>query len=708
MNEFNINLVGKEENIKKEEIFNDFDINYLPMNNLPISYFPLNNPKLSNELKNKDIDSISDIRTEDFISEINSSNKILTLTANNAIKITKDINVDLLLVGGGGGGAGGGRISNSKDQYLYMGGGGGGGEVIYLKDYKLKKGIYDINIGTGGDGGAGGADNFNSGADGNNGKDTYIHKDNKIFLTARGGNKGNGGSITNNLRFLGGASYKSPYGKGADGNIKTDNSKLGELINIEGDSKYYGYGGLNAKSSNLSGNQYSDGGYGGKGGDTSTGTNGGNGLAGSSGVFILKYKNNDFEFIKKYITDPNNLKIDIIASTGVSIEITTDNPNYKLLVYRTTGKLILNKDIYCDILIVGSGGTGGWYGGGGGGGGVVENNNYILNSGTYNIIIGDGGNNSIIKKGDFKILAAGGGGNGESVGYYKSTDGTIVSFGYDYEYKFSSGGGGGLKNIKDRIGSGSGNLKSGNGGKSSNTNSSGGGGGGGDENNRKDGTYGTYGIDGTSGIDGTDRTSGNGGIGRLSKITGSKVYYGGGGGGAYYDAKSGEGGKGGKGGNGGNGGGGNGGYKNSNVFINGTNGQDNTGGGGGGYFEGGFGLGGSGIVIIRVKKEDVEKSGLTKDELYKKIDKDIIVINNIKDEFKKKIKGFDNNDMPYNKFSIFPLVILILLIWLFIFLFLLKFVHHYFANIYLYILISIIIFLLLIGSMWFLYSNNDL
>ena len=112
-------------------------------------------------------------------------------------------------------------------------------------------------------------------------------------------------------------------------------------------------------------------------------------------------------------------------------------------------------------------------------------------------------------------------------------------------------------------------------------------------------------------------------------------------------------------------------------------------------------------MIIRVKKEDVE-SGLTKNELYKKIDKDIIVINDIKDEFKKKIKGFDNNDMPYNKFSIFPLVILILLIWLFIFLFLLKFVHHYFANIYLYILISIIIFLLLIGSMWFLYSNNDL
>ena len=151
MNEFNINLVGKEENIKKEEILKNFDFNYLPINNLPISYFPFNNPELSNELKIKDIDSISGLRSDDF----GSTNKILTLTTNNAFKITKDINVDLLLVGGGGGGAGGGKITNDKDQYLYMGGGGGGGEVIYLKDYKLKKGIYDINIGTGGTGGTG-------------------------------------------------------------------------------------------------------------------------------------------------------------------------------------------------------------------------------------------------------------------------------------------------------------------------------------------------------------------------------------------------------------------------------------------------------------------------------------------------------------------------------------------------------------------------
>ena len=86
----------------------------------------------------------------------------------------------------------------------------------------------------------------------------------------------------------------------------------------------------------------------------------------------------------------------------------------------------------------------------------------------------------------------------------------------------------------------------------------------------------------------------------------------------------------------------------------------------------------------------------------------MIIINDIKNEFRKKVKLFEDKDIPYNKFSIFPLVILIIIFWIVIFLFLLKFVHHYFAYIYIYILLFIIIFLLLFGSLWFLYSNNDL
>jgi hypothetical protein len=990
MNEFNINLVGKEDNIKKEEIFNNFDFNYLPMNNLPISYFPLNNPVLSNELKNKDIDSISDIRTNDFISNFNdlitytsgylvtqtskllvykntgtlvinkditcdillvggggggawygggggggmvtkisdyiltsgsyninignggrggtegaayglkggatsinfngsdlfkanggggggqkassfdeypiiyqlngktysggiggnsplvlsseygrttavnnngntigglggsgyvithknlwkistgggggagntdkignnglsgssdkagnggnglqdditgtilyygggggggalnvntsiggkggggngngnigtintgggggggghyqnggdggsgiiiikikhnfldTNNKTITfIEPNTIIKITKDINVDLLLVGGGGGGAGGGKILNNKDQYLYNGGGGGGGEVIYLKDYNFKKGVYDINIGIGGIGGTGGIGDFNSGADGNNGKDTYIMKDNNKFLISRGGNKGNGGTLTNNFKFLGGTSHKNSYGKGADGNVKTDNSKVGEYINIEGSQIYYGNGGLNAKSPDLYGNQYrlNNGGYGGKGGDTNENSSGKNGGTGSNGIFILKYNNNDIEFIKRYITDTTDLiyksSIDN-RSIGISFEPTTDNANYKLLVYRNamiSNNLILNKDIICDILIVGGGGCGGTrHGGGGGGGAVIYLQNQQLNRGTYSIQVGGGGTSNVGilygNKGIDSIITF------NSVNIYKALGG---GGGYHTDEIFSkdggSGGGGG-GTIGNSLVT---NIPRGNYGNNGGIGTSGdqesywGGGGGGGAS-----------LTGYNAVlNGALSMAGNGGDGTKISITGTPIYYGGGGGGGVaLNGKSA--------GLGGKGGGGNGG-KGTNAA---TPGMPNTGGGGGGSgfngnTNGQSGIGGSGIVIFRVKKEDIE-SGISKDDLYKNIDKDTRIINDIKDEFKKKLKGFENNDMPYNKFSIFPLVILIILVWLFIFLFLLKFVHHYFVNIYLYILLSIIIFLLLFGSMWFLYSNNDL
>ena len=88
--------------------------------------------------------------------------------------------------------------------------------------------------------------------------------------------------------------------------------------------------------------------------------------------------------------------------------------------------------------------------------------------------------------------------------------------------------------------------------------------------------------------------------------------------------------------------------------------------------------------------------------------RDTKVLNKIKEEFKKKLKDLDNNQKPFNYFNIFPLVILIIIIWIFIILFLLKLLHHFFANVYIYILLTIIIFILLFGSLWFLYTNNDL
>ena len=130
---------------------------------------------------------------------------------------------------------------------------------------------------------------------------------------------------------------------------------------------------------------------------------------------------------------------------------------YKLLIYKTTGILILNKDIICDVLIVGGGGGGGWYGGGGGGGGVVEKTNFLFKKGTYNITIGVGGiglgirnaGNTIINKDGVNILAAGGGGNGESnKNISTGNDIYIVGNIATYGTENNSGGAGGKINYK--------------------------------------------------------------------------------------------------------------------------------------------------------------------------------------------------------------------------------------------------------------------
>jgi len=412
------------------------------------------------------------------------------------------------------------------------------------------------------------------------------------------------------------------------------------------------------------------------------------------GVYIFYNNLNGFDIVKKnnreFYKAPHTPNVDIllsivntteavnianISSTQNYIELsniqleTADNPDYKLIVYKNNGTLTLYQDIICDILLVGGGGNGGWYGGGGGGGGVIEYLEYSLKSDVYTITIGNinsNNGNTTIKKDNDKnfLLGAGGGGNGGGQNKTAS-NGNIVN-------NISGGGGGGRGDTYGTIKGGK------NGGSGFKGEISGGGGGA-----------------GGLGEDGNENKSGDGGNGKLSKIT--NKYYGGGGGGAYYKGEVGKGGK---------GGGGKGGSINSGSLINtGDEGETNTGGGGGGTTRlGGGGFGGSGIVIIRVANKYIES--INDSELISSYDTRII--NDINNELNKKIIEFNNNDKPYNYLGIYPLIILILFIWIFIFLFLLKFVHHYFTSIYLYILIGFIIILLIFGSMWFLYTNNDL
>jgi len=278
-----------------------------------------------------------------------------------------------------------------------------------------------------------------------------------------------------------------------------------------------------------------------------------------------------------------------ITGTGNIINISYDTLNYKYAFFTTSGTFTNDKDLTCDILVVGGGGGGGArHGGGGGGGAVIYLTNQILNFGTYNITIGSGGssvqasgqggigNDTIIIFNSInKFLAKGGG-----AGYHDTSTGNSNKDGG------SGGAGGGVSGLAlstnipiGTYGNNGGIFSSGGG-----ENYYGGGGGGG-----------AFSAGNNSTLNGTLAIAGNGGNGKLINITGNNVYYGGGGGGGCASSAQ-------SAGLGGLGGGGDG-SKGPNTAISGT---PNTGGGGGGSgFQGGTnglsGSGGSGVVIIRYK-----------------------------------------------------------------------------------------------------------
>jgi len=258
-----------------------------------------------------------------------------------------------------------------------------------------------------------------------------------------------------------------------------------------------------------------------------------------------------------------------------------------------TNTITFTKDTVCDVLVVGGGGSGGVRcGGGGGAGACIYMQNYTFPSGTYDIVVGDGGtsvanttnaignhgDDSYIQKDGVDIFRAIGGGGG---GYDGTND--ILPGG-------SSGGAAGSKTTSENISTLNipqsvytyGN-KGGIGLNNANTYYAGGGGGGADNVGGNAVTHSS-----------TTGYGGAGGEGRLINITGRELYYAAGGGGGIGPT--------GIGGQGGSGIGGNG----SVLQETALNGLANTGSGGGGSgfangtnLNGISGAGGSGIVIIR-------------------------------------------------------------------------------------------------------------
>jgi len=212
---------------------------------------------------------------------------------------------------------------------------------------------------------------------------------------------------------------------------------------------------------------------------------------------------------------------------------------------------------YVEVLVVAGGGSGGNIASGGGGaGGLIYNPSFPVTPGqSLTVTVGNGGASALLNGGNsvFSTITATGGGAGAAWGAPSNKDG-------------GSGGGAGF------VGGSPSALGLGTPGQGHNGASCTGG-------------YNNVGKGGGGGGAGADASGTSGGAGMSSSITGTAVIYAGGGGAGFGTNFTGPG------GSGGTGGGGTGGSSNTN----GTNGANGLGGGGGGN----YGLGGSGVVIVR-------------------------------------------------------------------------------------------------------------
>ena len=451
------------------------------------------------------------------------------------------------------------------------------------------------------------------------------------WLGSGGGGAGSRGADVNTL---GNATANNFAGVGG----------IGLQYSITGSSVYYAGGGGGGNWDTSGSAFYNDGGLGGGGrsstktvapiaGSPNTGGGGGgdgadvfSGANGGSGVVIIKYYG-IHQTIQQYITSIPTIAPNVVAGITTGTFGTTDS--YMMFAYTidNTGsgqtQYILNikENINCDILIVGGGGGGGKFGGGGGGGSILFAANTALNSGSYTIKVGDGGG------GDATPDDATDGING-----YDSSI-TINSI----QYIAKGGGGGGSRGVSSR---GRNGVAGGSGGGGSGTNDAAYVGFGGISNKNTYDIFQSFGNNGGQGkpdLTGPDphfssgggggagsagsnfsRTTGggNGGTGKdfisyFGTTIGDNGWFGGGGGGQTYinaGTRSF-----GNGGSGLFGGGGRGGYESTTAELSAENGLSNTGGGGGGSIwdgvSGGVGIfggkGGSGIVIIRYRKNTI-------------------------------------------------------------------------------------------------------
>ena len=303
--------------------------------------------------------------------------------------------------------------------------------------------------------------------------------------------------------------------------------------------------------------------------------------------FSASVSNSGFKLKQVSYVRPNYM----VATGG---DLITTSGSYKIHTFTTVGTSSftisnVGNTTGIECLIVAGGGGGGYgSGGGGGAGGVIYSSSYSISTGSYNVVIGDGGlgntGSSVPtsindgKNSTFATLTAlGGGGAGGS--------------GASTHLANSGGSGGGLGHSTGTVGTGlqpsstsGGYGNSGALGSGSPPYNAGGGGGAGGAGSSGGGTVGRGGIGITNAFINSIQ------IGELSS---GNYYIGGGGTGGPDSFRGSSGGLGGIGGGGG-----------SVTANNGTTGSINTGGGGGGGANSGNqngGNGGSGVVVIKYR-----------------------------------------------------------------------------------------------------------
>jgi len=509
---------------------------------------------------------------------------VYRFTGNGKLHVAGSGTIDVLLVGGGGGGGRWEAWNNNNG-----GGGGGAGGLVYTQSFAVVAGSYDVVVGAGGAGGGcnstklsgcagnggnssvfgltayggGGGAHFGQtikGADGGSGGGGVNGWSNpdpgtSSAIHASEGNRGNGGSGSTHAYSPGGGG-----GAGEPGGCWYGGK--GVEIDIVGTNVWYAGGGCGHSytrgadeciAHHFGGGGYRAAGENGLGGGGATSCNGG------SGVVIVRFTPTE---------GANAATADI--GGGDETKALSDG---KALVFNESGDLTVSEDCVLEVLLVGGGGGGGTgVGGGGGGGGVVYRSAVVVPAGTYPIQVGAGG--------------AGGANGGDATTGTGSNGGHSSALGF-----IAYGGGGGARH--------SGNI-----GKSGAT------GGGSTHKWDSDGIaipagtaiYGEQGYDGSHGLmyyapgggggaggPATDNdtispaTPGSGGPGVACAISGETTWYGGGGTG-WRDSSS---------------------VARCSAGIggggNGCKGTDGLGGGGSAYEFGGY-AGGSGVVVVRLRR----------------------------------------------------------------------------------------------------------